>query len=325
MSWDIQIDTTKETVNSIAASNFKGWHVEKGVNFWPDKKIRLGEPDTLALEIFSYYAPKHPLFTKSSKIATMGSCFAMRIKEWMHKYKNSTDTIFIPEGLNNTFAVRQWIEWVLTGNRSLDAYCYDQNDKQGIHKWESKEEQTVVKEKFIQYDGFIITYGLSEIWRDKETKGVFWRGVPESLFDPNQHECVVSTLQDNIENIQQTISIIQKHCPDKPIIITLSPVPLKATFLKRPCVTSDCVSKSILRIAIDQALQNMKNVYYWPSFEYVKWLPSHTGVKTFGADENFEGSKAPDSRHVSNNTVEMIIKSFDKFFFEQELDEIIDK
>lgn len=316
MDKNIQISTVKEFEKSIASGNFKGWHTESNLDFWPEKQIKSKNLETIATHLFASFAPKSPIFNKNSKVATMGSCFAMRIREYMIRHKNQTDTIFIPEGLNNTYAVRQYIEWVLTGDRSLDAYCYDQNDKLGIHKWESKEEQASVKQKFINYDGYIITYGLAEVWRDKKTKGVFWRGVPEELFDEKSHECVVTTVDENVTNILKTIEIIQKNCgKHKPIIITLSPVPLKATFLNRSCIVSDNISKSILRISIDQALNGLENVYYWPSFEFVKWIPSHTGIKTFGAEDNFVGKKIPDSRHVSNNVVEIIIKNFDKFFF----------
>ena len=307
----ILINTVKDFKASIAASNHRGWYKSNAIQYWPTRKL-IDEFDAVSKELFASQAPASPIFTHEANIGTMGSCFAMRIREWMKTQNKKADTIFIPEGLNNSYAVRQYIEWVLTGNRSFDAYAYDQNDTQGIFKWESAEEQQVTKEKFLEFDGFIITYGLSEIWRDKETKGVFWRGVPEDVFDPNKHECVSSTVDENYQNIIQTINLLQTHCPGKPIIITLSPVPLNATYLKRSCIISDSISKSILRIAIDQSLKKSKNVYYWPSFEFVKWLPAHSGIKTFGGEGE---DKVLDSRHVSEWAVDKIIENFSLYFF----------
>ncbi len=307
---DIEINTVKDYKNSIAASNYRGWHTKENTNFWPNRDLMNNNIDSVSDSLFSQYGPPNPIFSNTSKIMTMGSCFAMRIREWMESFQKTSDTVFVPEGLNNSFAVRQFIDWALTGNRSSDAYWYDQDQDKNIFKWESAEEQKTVREKFINYDGFIITFGLSEVWRDKQTKGVFWRGVPNELFDPERHECVVSTVEENVQNMIQIIQLIQTHCGNKPIIFTLSPVPLNASFQNRPCIVSDCVSKSILRVAIEEIQrQEFTNLYYWPSFELVKWVPTHADVKGFGEEDGL------DSRHVSNWAVSTIIKNFVKKFF----------
>lgn len=307
----ISINTVKEHKKSIAASNHRGWHKADSIQYWPTQKL-INDLNVVSKELFQSHAPSTPIFAHDASIGTMGSCFAMRIREWMKTQNKKAETIFIPEGLNNSFAVKQYIEWVLTGDRSYDAYAYDQNDKQGIFKWESKEEQADTREKFLSFDGYIITYGLSEVWRDKESKGVFWRGVPEDIFDSTKHECVSSTVKENIKNIKETIKLLQEHGPGKPIIITLSPVPLNATYLNRSCIVSDCVSKSILRVAIDESIKNLHDVYYWPSFEFVKWLPAHSGEKTFGGQGEL---KTLDSRHVSEWAVDKIIENFSNYFF----------
>ncbi|MEM8755803.1 MAG: GSCFA domain-containing protein, partial [Pseudomonadota bacterium] len=52
----------------------------------------------------------------------------------------------------------------------------------------------------------------------------------------------------------------------------LSPIPLQATFRPNSCMTSNAVSKSILRVAIDETYRELaeENVlHYWPSYELV--------------------------------------------------------
>ena len=74
-------------------------------------------------------------------------------------------------------------------------------------------------------------------------------------------------------------------------------------------MVSDCVSKSILRVALDEYFRkhNPKNVYYWPSFEMVRWVGPHIEVPTLFEDNT--------TRHVNNSIVSIIIDNFVKAFF----------
>ena len=149
-----------------------------------------------------------------------------------------------------------------------------------------------------------------KVWRDKKTKGVFWRGVPNKVFSPELHESVTSTVEENVNNMKRIADLIHQTCgEDKHIIYTLSPVPLAATFQNRPTMVSDCVSKSILRVALDEYFRkhNPKNVYYWPSFEMVRWVGPHTEIPTLFEDNT--------TRHVNNSIVSIIIDNFVKAFF----------
>jgi hypothetical protein len=57
------------------------------------------------------------------------------------------------------------------------------------------------------------------------------------------------------------------------IIFTLSPIPLVYSGSDYPVVAADCLSKSSLRVAIDHVGQSgLKNLYYFPSFEILRWL-----------------------------------------------------
>jgi GSCFA family len=60
------------------------------------------------------------------------------------------------------------------------------------------------------------------------------------------------------------------------IILTVSPVPLQATFTASDCIVANEVSKSALRVAAEQ-LAKHPSVDYFPSYEIVRsgGLPSY--------------------------------------------------
>ena len=302
--------TGKMTAGSLHPKS--QWHKpDSGMTYFPRNKEDFIPIDELAKKyIFDHYYPELPMFGSDDKVVTMGSCFADRLRTWLRKNGKNADYITVPEGLNNSFAVRQWIEWICTGDRSSDAYWYDNDKSAGAFKWEPEQEQKELLDYFKTTKGFVVTYGLAEVWRDKKTKGVFWRGVPNKVFSPELHESVTSTVEENVNNMKRIADLIHQTCgEDKHIIYTLSPVPLAATFQNRPTMVSDCVSKSILRVALDEYFRkhNPKNVYYWPSFEMVRWVGPHTEIATLFEDNT--------TRHVNNSIVSIIIDNFVKAFF----------
>ena len=120
----------------------------------------------------------------------------------------------------------------------------------------------------------------------------------------------MTTVAENEENIREIVRIIQTVNPSAPIVLTLSPVPLLATFRDMSCMTADCVSKSVLRVALDNVMADRpENVYYWPSFELVKWAGSALDWRAWGED----------ARHAHRYLVQCIINEFVESFYGPEL------
>ena len=287
------------------------WHTNDLISYFPKDKSQFDDLEKLAEEfVFTGHGPKTPTIPADGTVVTMGSCFAERLRNWLKANGKNSDYINVPEGLNNSFAVRQYLEWALTGDRSTDAYWYDNDPQAGAYKWEPEDEQKALLEHFKKTKGVVVTFGLAEVWRDRATKQVFWRGVPAKYFDPDKHECVTSTVQENVDNMKRIYDLIVQHAgADTQVIFTLSPVPLNATFMGRPTMISDCVSKSTLRVALDQffAQYNPATCYYWPSYEMVRWVGAHTDFPTLFEDNT--------PRHVNNKVVSIIINNFVRKFF----------
>ena len=87
------------------------------------------------------------------------------------------------------------------------------------------------------------------------------------------------------------------------MLLTVSPVPLIATYEKRHVWVSTTYSKAALRVAADAVERQFDNVIYFPSFEVIT---SPTAGSRYYAD---------DLRQVTNLGVTHLMRLFSKHFF----------
>ena len=117
----------------------------------------------------------------------------------------------------------------------------------------------------------------------------------------------VISAQENKENIEQICELIYKNNPNATIIMTLSPIPLRATFRDESIMIANTVSKSSLRVSIDEVYRNKATnhkMFYWPSFEIAQ--------NYFGSDTFVE-----DNRHVKDAYIKTIMDAFAKYFIKE--------
>jgi len=287
------------------------WHLGESLNLFPRRTQEFQDLKRLIDKfVVPGFRPQPRPFRADSTLLTLGSCFAEELRNFLAEKQPGTRNIWVPSGLNNTYALRQFIDWCLTGERSEDAFWYDESETGKPVKWTPNEERESYRRTFEEAAGFVFTLGLAEVWADRQTGGVFWRGVPEGVFDPARHVYRTTSVEENGDNLSKIVHLIHEHLGTKEIVFTLSPVPLKATFKGQSCLTADCVSKSILRVALDGVMaRRPAHVHYWPSFEMVRWLGGHLPYAVYGTDDGL-------SRHVSRQMVALIIESFVENFFE---------
>lgn len=298
------------------------WYRQPGVKFYPMNFGDLTEDFSALVErnLLADMKPIPKLFNPKSILLTFGSCFADNIRKYMAKLRRSTGTIHVPEGLNNTFSILSYVRWALTGSDpSMDQWYIKTAEGKIQHYFESSlRDQTAIYSEMMNVDGFIFTFGMTEIWRDRETGGVFWRGIPKEVFQADRHRFENSTFEQNRDNLLELYHLIREHRPDVPIIFTVSPVTLGATFRNDAAVISDCVSKSILRAAVDTVMrQDLPGLYYWPSFEIVRWFGAHMPRPTFTQfSAGPDGKVTSDSSHVDEAVVETAVRKFIEYAFE---------
>jgi GSCFA family len=257
------------------------------------------------------WLPETPVIGPQTKLVAFGSCFAQNITDWLAQRNfdiltrrdgpnSDAYVVRFGEGMVNTFAIRQQFEWAFEGKICSEELWHGY-DAQAF----GYDEQIRLKTRavFEAAEVFVITLGLSEIWYDEVTGGVFWRAVPFDKYDSSRHKFRVSTVAENKANIHAILDLIHTHRPGATVILTLSPIPLVATFRPVSCISASSVSKAILRAAIDEAFRERppdSGFYYWPSYELVM--------------DMFANRWGGDRRHVKPAILDFIMVLFEKYW-----------
>jgi len=262
------------------------------------------------------HAPARPMLDETQSVLTVGSCFAGELRRFLSLAGVDASRFLIPPGLNNTFAILDFFSWCATGHHTGAGFRYERVASGEIRQWVPEAKRQSYAKVFSEAGAFVFTIGLAEVWQDRETGGVFWRGIPDEIFDADRHVFRLTTVEENARNLRAIVDVIRELNPKAPIVFTLSPVPLMATFRDISCLTADCVSKSVLRVALDHVMsQGCSGVYYWPSFEIVKWVGANLPWSTYG--------RKGKARAIDRGIVRQIMDEFVSAFYTPQARELI--
>jgi GSCFA family len=306
---------TQATLSPVDSSGKRSWamqrwHVDNVVVFPHELELFDDVPRLFEEHVLVGHVPARPLLRDDDAVITLGSCFADELRNFLDAAGFSSASFWVPSGLNNTFALVDFVSWCTNGQVTSRAYRYERLDDGEIGEWTPEGERQEYEKRFREAGCFVFTLGLAEVWEDSETHGVFWRGVPQAIFDASRHVFRLSTVAENEENIVNLIRLIREVNETAPIVLTLSPVPLRATFRDISCVSADAVSKSVLRVALNSVMERqLPGVFYWPSFELVKWAGPVLDSRAY--DD-------PDARHVNRYLVYTIVSAFVRAFYGEE-------
>lgn len=145
----------------------------------------------------------------------------------------------------------------------------------------------------------ILTLGLVEAWFDTRT-GLYLNGAPPGAAqrrEPDRFRLDVLTVQETREALEAIHALLRRggH-PDFRILITVSPVPMKASFTGKDAISANTYSKSALRAAAEEFVAAHDNVDYFPSYEIATLT-------------NRESAYAEDNIHVAPELVDAIMDS----------------
>lgn len=118
---------------------------------------------------------------------------------------------------------------------------------------------------------FVFTLGLTEGWRSKVDGAVFplAPGVAGGELDFDRYEFVNFTAEEVTSDLLKAIDMVRAINPTCRVILTVSPVPLIATYEPQHALVSTTYSKSVLRIAAQRASAMLRNVDYFGSYEII--------------------------------------------------------
>jgi hypothetical protein len=162
-----------------------------------------------------------------------------------------------------------------------------------------------VRAMFGTLDVFIFTLGLTEHWRSRSSGAVYPVAPGCGLggsFDASLHEFHNSSVAEVTGEMSAFITALAGVNPRARIILTVSPVPLAATFSGEHVLTATGYSKAVLRVAAQELASTCPHVAYFGSYEIV--TASGDSAAYFDADR----------RSVSDAAVAHVIACFREQF-----------
>ncbi|HEY2361371.1 MAG TPA: GSCFA domain-containing protein [Candidatus Angelobacter sp.] len=139
----------------------------------------------------------------------------------------------------------------------------------------------------------IVTLGLVEAWYDNVTKLYLNRMPPpvDVLGGRGRYEMRILDVDDAYPLLERMVQALMTMNVKK-ILLTVSPVPLEATFSGTDCVTANTFSKSVLLVCARRLTRKFPEVDYYPGYEIV----------TSGGPASFRD----DARHIQDDVVEQV-------------------
>jgi len=275
------------------------------------------------LNIHDYYfdeSVKIPILDKKTKIVSMGSCFALHIASFLkknkynylvgekyYKYLTSADWDMV----YNTTCMKQIfqysfeefnpiVRWWDRGKVMDDPFRRQITYPKGTEDEQFKKHIEASRSVLSNAEVIVLTLGLTETWRDKRDFATYWRPPPINLMDKKIHQFYVMTVDDCLSDLESIYKLLTKYNPKCKIILSVSPVALRATFRSDvDPVTANVYSKSTLRTAAGMFSDQYDNVFYFPSFEFV----------VFGFDNPYQKR---DNMRIKKGVIETMMKFFER-------------
>jgi hypothetical protein len=120
-------------------------------------------------------------------------------------------------------------------------------------------------------DVFVFTLGLTEAWEDRRDGAIhpLAPGVAGGVFDPETVGFRNFDEAETADDLIAALAFIRARNPGVRIVLTVSPVPLNATYEDRHVFVSTTWSKAALRIAAERARRSFDGCAYFPSYEII--------------------------------------------------------
>lgn len=117
----------------------------------------------------------------------------------------------------------------------------------------------------------IITLGLTECWYDTKYNVYFNATPPKTLTDLDTDRFKFHHMSFNeVKNsLTEVVRLLNTCEVGKKIVLTVSPVPLEATFSNKNCIMATSYAKGTLRAVAEEIANEFDNVDYFPSYEIV--------------------------------------------------------
>ena len=297
---------TLEIARSRASeTTSKAANDRKKIGRYPETQVFLGDFQKLVKDHIAVNLKSEEKFiTKSTRFFTMGSCFARNLSRNLVTSGYVSHHMEISEYINTTFANRVFVDWL--SDREIDDAIRDRIVSLLPPGWSKENTLAVIRSSNV----FILTLGVAPAFFDRVTgEFVLPRSTAlNSRVLAEKYRFRTTSVQENVDNVLYVLDFIRKVSPGIKFVVTVSPVPLVASFEYESAVQADCLSKSTMRLVAHEVVNNsnISNILYWPSFEVFRWAGSHAS-NYYAADDGA-------AWHVSEEKVAGTINAFIELF-----------
>jgi tetratricopeptide (TPR) repeat protein len=298
-------ETLEIARSHLSEATSKKANGRKKVGRYPETAEFLGDFQKLVKDHIAVNLNSEPKFiNKDTRFFTMGSCFARNLSNSLIHSGYRSHHMEISEYINTTFANKVLVDWL--SDAEIDGSIRDRIVGLLPPGWSKENALEIVRNS----DVFILTLGVAPAFFDRVT-GDFVLPRPSALNSrvlAEKYLFRTTSVKENVENVLYLIEFFRKVAPHIKIVVTVSPVPLLASFEFESAVQADCLSKSTMRLVAHEIVNNsnISNILYWPSFEVFRWAGSHAG-NYYAADDGA-------AWHVSEEKVAGTIRAFVEMF-----------
>lgn len=277
----------------------------------------------------------HTLIRSTDSLFTIGSCFARRLeraakREGMDALSLRTQGFLgknIVSGYVNRYHTSAILNELLWANgapysdenfvetapgKYVDPHSHPVVSSMSLEEVRSlRDGLTAYFAQIFDADAITITLGLIEGWFDKYTgemlnlNPLYGRDDRKGrkLLHGNRFEFRVMSHEENLDNLEKIYRVIRERNPNAKIFVTVSPVPLNATFSGRDVAVANMLSKSMLRSCAESWIGKHPDIQYFPSYEMACMSDREVVFEADGMhiDESFVGEIMS---HFMNECVE---------------------
>jgi hypothetical protein len=267
-----------------------------------------------------------------TRVATAGSCFAQHISralcEWGYRYlvpeADGESAGVFPARFGNIYTPRQLLQ---TFDRAYSVFrpvdqAWRREDGAFVDPFRPRIQAAgfptpdaveaarrghlaAVRAMFEDCDVFVFTLGLTEAWVSTRDAAVFPLAPGVAGGEPGEdyafHNFTVAEMTADLEALLKKLRSVNPHVR---LILTVSPVPLIATYEPQHILVSTSYSKAALRVAAEAIVRSDPAVAYFPSYEII------TGPQARGR------YFADDLRTITPEGVHYVMKVFSHHFLD---------
>jgi hypothetical protein len=143
----------------------------------------------------------------------------------------------------------------------------------------------------------VLTLGLVEVWRDMRTN-LYLNSIPPGPSvkqEPDRFRLEILTHAEILSALDTIHTLLKAYGhPELKLLVTVSPVPMRATFSGNDALVANTYSKSTLRSAVGEFVRGRADVDYFPSYEIATLTARTTAFQE-------------DNRHVAPALVDAIV------------------